>query len=56
MIDRFYARHLSAMMAPERIIGLRVAEKKTSHTRQKKSKTNLVGNSREKIRRRSPEG
>jgi site-specific recombinase XerD len=51
MIDRFYARHLSAMMAPERIIGLRVAEKKTSHTRQKKSKTDLVGNSREKERR-----
>ena len=26
MIDRFYARHLSAMMAPERVVGLRTAK------------------------------
>jgi hypothetical protein len=23
MIDRFYARHLSALMAPEKIVGLK---------------------------------
>jgi integrase len=26
MIDRFYARHLSAMMAPEKVVGLRTAK------------------------------
>jgi integrase len=36
MIDRFYARHLSAVMAPERIVGLRTTENKSRI--QKKSK------------------
>jgi hypothetical protein len=38
MIDRFYARHLSAVMAPEKIVGLRQAEKKTPLKKKKKSK------------------
>ena len=46
MIDRFYARHLSAMMAPERVVGLRVAEKVTAVKKKKKSKTSANAKSR----------
>jgi hypothetical protein len=46
MIDRFYARHLSAMMAPERVVGLRVAEKVTAVKKKKKSKKSANAKSR----------
>jgi len=36
MIDRFYARHLSALMAPERIVGLKETNKKSDAKRNAK--------------------
>lgn len=41
MIDRFYARHLSALMAPERIVGLKKADKKSNAKRNAKKKRSV---------------
>jgi hypothetical protein len=51
MIDRFYARHLSAVMAPERIIGLKVVDQKISDKDKKKTQAKVKGEKREKERR-----
>jgi hypothetical protein len=51
MIDRFYARHLSAMMAPERIIGLKSSELESKKDKAKTTQKTPRGSKREKQKR-----